>query len=81
MLKNRDKEIKNSFINIIVHGLHVIIGTLFLLVGAIRIYSYQVTNTHHVGVEGGILYWHFVDVVWLILFGAVYFWGGQGKGE
>jgi cytochrome c oxidase subunit 3 len=56
MLKNRDKEIKNSFINIIVHGLHVIIGTLFLLVGAIRIYSYQVTNTHHVGVEGGILY-------------------------
>jgi cytochrome c oxidase subunit 3 len=35
---------------------HVIIGTLFLLVGAIRIYSYQVTNTHHVGVEGGILY-------------------------
>jgi cytochrome c oxidase subunit 3 len=63
------------------HGLHVIIGTLFLLVGAIRIYSYQVTNTHHVGVESGILYWHFVDVVWLILFGAVYFWGGQGKGE
>lgn len=59
------------------HGLHVIIGTLFLLVGAIRIYSYQVTNTHHVGVESGILYWHFVDVVWLLLFGAVYFWGGQ----
>jgi hypothetical protein len=30
-----------------------------------------------VGVESGILYWHFVDVVWLFLFGAVYFWGGQ----
>jgi cytochrome c oxidase subunit 3 len=59
------------------HGLHVIIGTLFLLVGAVRIYSYQVTNTHHVGVESGILYWHFVDIVWLFLFGAVYFWGGQ----
>jgi cytochrome c oxidase subunit 3 len=60
------------------HGLHVIIGTLFLLVGSFRIFSYQVTNTHHVGVESGILYWHFVDVVWLFLFGAVYFWGGQG---
>ena len=59
------------------HGLHVIIGTIFLLVGAFRIFSYQVTNTHHVGVESGILYWHFVDVVWLFLFGAVYFWGGQ----
>lgn len=63
------------------HGLHVIIGTLFLCVGAARIYAYQVTNSHHVGIESGILYWHFVDVVWLFLFGAVYFWGGQGKGE
>lgn len=63
------------------HGLHVIIGTIFLCVGAARIYAYQVTNTHHVGIESGILYWHFVDVVWLFLFGAVYFWGGQGKGE
>jgi len=61
------------------HGLHVIIGTLFLLTGAVRIFSYQVTNTHHVGIESGILYWHFVDVVWLFLFGAIYFWGGQGN--
>jgi len=38
------------------HGLHVIIGTVFLLVGALRVYTYQVTNTHHVGVESGILY-------------------------
>jgi cytochrome c oxidase subunit 3 len=38
------------------HGLHVIIGTFFLLVAATRVYAYQVTNTHHVGVESGILY-------------------------
>jgi cytochrome c oxidase subunit 3 len=61
------------------HGLHVIIGTLFLAVSAIRIYAYQVTNTHHVGVESSILYWHFVDIVWLFLFGAVYYWGGQNQ--
>jgi cytochrome c oxidase subunit 3 len=61
------------------HGLHVIIGTIFLLVGAFRIFAYQVTNTHHVGIESGILYWHFVDVVWLFLFAAVYFWGGQSS--
>jgi len=59
------------------HGLHVIIGTIFLLVGALRVFTYHSTNTHHVGVEAAILYWHFVDVVWLFLFGAVYFWGGQ----
>jgi cytochrome c oxidase subunit 3 len=38
------------------HGLHVIIGTIFLAVGAIRIFAYQLTNTHHVGLESGILY-------------------------
>jgi len=58
------------------HGIHVIVGTLFILVGFIRIINYQLTNTHHQGYEASILYWHFVDVVWLFLFVAVYFWGG-----
>nr|YP_010721289.1 cytochrome c oxidase subunit 3 [Cyathus jiayuguanensis]WDS46483.1 cytochrome c oxidase subunit 3 [Cyathus jiayuguanensis] len=57
------------------HGVHVIIGTIFILVGLIRIINYQLTNTHHNGFESSILYWHFVDVVWLFLFVAVYFWG------
>jgi cytochrome c oxidase subunit 3 len=58
------------------HGLHVIIGTIFILVGFIRIINYQLTKSHHQGFEASILYWHFVDVVWLFLFVAVYFWGG-----
>jgi cytochrome c oxidase subunit 3 len=58
------------------HGLHVIIGTIFILVGFIRIINYQLTSNHHQGFEASILYWHFVDVVWLFLFVAVYFWGG-----
>jgi cytochrome c oxidase subunit 3 len=40
------------------HGFHVVIGTLFLLVGFIRILNNHFTNTHHVGLETGILYWH-----------------------
>lgn len=58
------------------HGIHVIIGTIFILLGLIRITNYSLTATHHVGHECGILYWHFVDIVWLFLFMAVYFWGG-----
>ena len=59
------------------HGIHVIVGTIFILVGFIRILNYHLTDTHHIGHEAGILYWHFVDVVWLFLFIAVYYWGGM----
>ena len=59
------------------HGLHVIVGTIFILVGFIRIVNYHLTDTHHQGHEAAILYWHFVDVVWLFLFIAVYYWGGN----
>ena len=59
------------------HGLHVIVGTIFIGVAFFRIINYHLTNTHHQGFEGSILYWHFVDVVWLFLFIAVYYWGGN----
>ena len=58
------------------HGIHVIVGTIFILVGLVRIINYHFSNNHHQGFEASILYWHFVDVVWLFLFVAVYFWGG-----
>lgn len=57
------------------HGLHVIIGTIFIATMFWRILAYQLTDHHHVGFESSILYWHFVDVVWLFLYCAVYWWG------
>jgi Heme/copper-type cytochrome/quinol oxidase, subunit 3 len=57
------------------HGIHVIIGTAFLSVGLWRLLAYHFTDHHHVGLESGILYWHFVDVVWLFLYISVYYWG------
>ena len=60
------------------HGIHVLVGTVFIAVGAYRIYAYHLTSDHHIGFEASILYWHFVDVVWLFLFAAVYIWGSDG---
>ena len=57
------------------HGLHVMIGTAFIAVGFLRILAYHLTDNHHLGFASSILYWHFVDVVWLFLFLSVYYWG------
>lgn len=57
------------------HGLHVIIGTIFLSVCLLRVLKGHFTPERHVGFEAAAWYWHFVDVVWLFLFAAVYVWG------
>nr|DAZ91334.1 TPA_asm: COX3 [Echinogammarus veneris] len=57
------------------HGLHVVIGSSFLLICLFRLYSGHFSNTHHVGLESAIWYWHFVDVVWLFLYISIYWWG------
>lgn len=57
------------------HGLHVIIGTLFLLVILFRHIKYEFRKNHHFGFEAAAWYWHFVDVVWLFLYIIIYWWG------
>jgi len=57
------------------HGLHVLVGTIFILVCLFRHIYKHFTRTHHLGFEAAIWYWHFVDVVWLFLFIFVYWWG------
>nr|YP_009711997.1 cytochrome c oxidase subunit III [Epicauta impressicornis]QGA73701.1 cytochrome c oxidase subunit III [Epicauta impressicornis] len=57
------------------HGIHVIIGTTFLLVCLARHYYNHFSQTHHFGFEAAAWYWHFVDVVWLFLYISIYWWG------
>jgi cytochrome c oxidase subunit 3 len=54
------------------HGFHVTLGTIMLIVILIRCMKGHFTPEHHFGFEGVAWYWHFVDVVWLILFVFVY---------
>lgn len=58
------------------HGFHVIIGTIFLYVALARLKAFEFTPQHHFGFEAAAWYWHFVDIVWLFLFLAMYWWGG-----
>ena len=59
------------------HGFHVIVGTIFLAVCLARTYKGDFTPRQHFGFEAAAWYWHFVDVVWLFLFIAIYVWGSN----
>ena len=60
------------------HGLHVLIGTIFLIVCLFRALAGHFTPERHFGFECAAWYWHFVDVVWLFLFAFIYVLGNQG---
>nr|YP_010272307.1 cytochrome c oxidase subunit III [Spastonyx nemognathoides]UKE80217.1 cytochrome c oxidase subunit III [Spastonyx nemognathoides] len=57
------------------HGIHVIIGSTFLLVSLSRHLMNHFSQIHHFGFEAAAWYWHFVDVVWLFLYISIYWWG------
>lgn len=54
------------------HGLHVTLGAIMLSVILVRCYFGHFTPEKHFGFEAAAWYWHFVDVVWLMLFIFVY---------
>nr|YP_010372200.1 cytochrome c oxidase subunit 3 [Ceratovacuna keduensis]UOX27598.1 cytochrome c oxidase subunit 3 [Ceratovacuna keduensis] len=56
------------------HGLHVIIGTIFLMINLIRFHNMQISFIHHISFELASWYWHFVDIIWLFLYMTFYWW-------
>jgi cytochrome c oxidase subunit I+III len=54
------------------HGAHVLIGLLMLGVILIRAFRGHFTSRDHLAVSNVILYWHFVDAVWLVVFSSLY---------
>jgi len=54
------------------HGFHVSMGVICMIFVTWRAFQGRYTPTDHRGVEVIGLYWHFVDLVWIILFTIVY---------
>ncbi|MCH8544557.1 MAG: cytochrome c oxidase subunit 3 [Alcanivorax sp.] len=54
------------------HGIHVVIGSLFLIVTFFRVLKRHHMDGNNFAWEAAAWYWHFVDVVWLFLFITVY---------
>lgn len=59
------------------HGLHVIVGIIFLIVGWARLRLDHFKPDDHLGYEAAAWYWHFVDVVWLFVFIGIYILGAS----
>jgi cytochrome c oxidase subunit 3 len=57
------------------HGIHVLVGTTFLIYVFVLLITAKLLHNHHFSFEAAAWYWHFVDVVWLFLFISIYYWG------
>jgi len=57
------------------HGCHVIVGVIFLIVCFISLLFNHYLTSHYLRLVFAIWYWHFVDIVWIILFLTLYCWG------
>ena len=67
----------NSFATIFfgltgLHGAHVFVGLSILLAMTTRAFRGHFSAEHHHGVEIGGIYWHFVDVMWIVVYTTVY---------
>jgi heme/copper-type cytochrome/quinol oxidase subunit 3 len=54
------------------HGTHVTIGVIWLLSLWVQVWRRQLRQEHSLSIEIAGLYWHFVDVVWIVIFTVVY---------
>nr|YP_009746597.1 cytochrome c oxidase subunit 3 [Jenufa perforata]QII41619.1 cytochrome c oxidase subunit 3 [Jenufa perforata] len=63
----------NFFLATGFHGFHVIVGFLFLTVCFLQLNT--TTREHSIALQLAVLYWHFVDIVWIAIYGLIYVWG------
>jgi len=59
------------------HGIHIWIGNFMLTAVFALLVFYRSTIKHHRGFNVAAIYWHFVDIMWLLIYGFFYLWPNQ----
>ncbi|CAN1209153.1 heme-copper oxidase subunit III [Tumidithrix helvetica PCC 7403] len=55
------------------HGFHVLVGLTFIAAAVVRsLKAGHYSDTKHFGIEAASIYWHFVDIIWIVLFLILY---------
>lgn len=63
------------------HGFHVVVGLVFLSIQHDRLISWTISQERHLGYILAMIYWHFVDIVWIFLFIFMYYLNNKGYPE
>ncbi len=58
------------FVFVLIHAAHVLGGVAYLATVTIKAHAGKYDHEHFVGVRHAALYWHFLDIVWLMMFGT-----------
>ncbi len=58
------------FFFVLIHALHVLGGMIYLAVVTVKAHAGLYDHEHFVGIRHAALYWHFLDVVWLMMLGT-----------
>lgn len=70
----RDRNFGTSFFILTgFHGIHVLIGTIFLIRSLIRFFLFSISQENFLRIDLASWYWHFVDVVWIFLYFFLYY--------
>jgi heme/copper-type cytochrome/quinol oxidase subunit 3 len=63
-----------------IHGLHVVVGLLMMLALVGASYRVPIPHSGESSLEIVSVYWHFVDAMWILIYGVVYFWSAFLRG-
>lgn len=63
------------FFLVLLHALHVVGGVVALLVVSSRAAKHRYDHESHLGVRFAAMYWHFLDGVWIFMFGTMFLFG------
>lgn len=63
------------FFLVLLHALHVVGGVVALIVVSLRAARHRYDHESHLGVRFAAMYWHFLDSVWILMFGTMFLFG------
>lgn len=69
---NRSAFLSSFFTLVGTHGLHIFIGLIWMLVAIVRIWAKPLVHTAASRIFRMVLFWHFLDFVWIFIFTVVY---------